>query len=237
MTLFLNGGGSGAQVTETYRILKEKIDTSKPLLYIPLAMREDRYAGCLEWITAELADFHFPNIDMVSSPDQLCNKDFSDYAALFIGGGNTYKLLSDLKSCDAFDKISSFVRNNGVVYGGSAGAILFGKNIDSCRYDDPNDVNLIDIAGFNMAFGAYIGAHYPNKKPEKTQMAEACFTELSFDAPVIALPEEDTLIIDKDTVQIIGSKDFYVFLQGKRYPKNANKVYLPEEFQKLLDRP
>ena len=98
MTLFLNGGGCGKQVKDSYALLKQKVDTSKPLLYIPLAMKKEKYPSCLEWITGELAEFNISKIEMITSAEELCAKNLADYAALFIGGGNTYKLLSELKS-------------------------------------------------------------------------------------------------------------------------------------------
>ena len=36
---------------------------------------------------------------------------------LFIGGGNTFKLLYELKSSGAFKKIKQFINNNGIVFG------------------------------------------------------------------------------------------------------------------------
>jgi len=49
----------------------------------------------------------------------------TDYSFLFIGGGNTFKLLYDLKSSGAFVNIQGYLNNGGVVFGGSAGAIIF----------------------------------------------------------------------------------------------------------------
>ena len=236
MTLFLNGGGCGKQVKDSYTLLKEKVDTTKPLLYIPLAMEKEKYPGCFKWISGELADFHFPQIDMITSAEELCRKKLSDYAALFIGGGNTYKLLAELKSCDAFQKINTFLEEGGIIFGGSAGAILFGKTIDSCRYADPNKVALKKTAGFNKVFGAYIGAHYPNDNPVKTQQATQCFTELSNDTPVIALPEENTLVIDQNTVQIVGPKPYHLFKKGAAKQMEPNQVYFMSTFKDLMRR-
>ena len=53
------------------------------------------------------------------------------------GGGNTYKLLDCLKKNGAFEKIRRYLlEDDGIVYGGSAGAIIFGKDLDSCNTDD-----------------------------------------------------------------------------------------------------
>ena len=234
MTLFLNGGGCGEQVKESYALLKQKVDTNKPLLYIPLAMEKESYPSCLEWISGELADFHFPKIDMITSPEELCVKNLADYAALFIGGGNTYKLLAELKSCNAFQKIKAFLEDGGIVFGGSAGAILFGKTIDSCRYADPNELGLKETSGFNKIFGVYIGAHYPNDDPGKTQRATDCFTELSNDAPVIALPEEDTLVMNKNTIRIVGPKPYHLFKIGSALQLELNHTYFVSTFRDLI---
>ena len=54
MKVFLCGGGSDVQTIKAYRRLNEVIDHSKPCLYIPLAMKQDKYESCYNWITEEL---------------------------------------------------------------------------------------------------------------------------------------------------------------------------------------
>ena len=233
MALFLNGGGTGKQVIESYHLFKEKADTKKPLLYIPLAMEEKKYPSCLKWITEEMADYHFPKIDMVTSVEELASKDFNKYGAIFIGGGDTYKLLADLKSYSIYEKIQKFLTVGGTIFGGSAGAIIFGKDLDSCTHEDKNTVGLKDTTGFNQAFGAYIGAHYQNGDPEREKKATEAFTKLSFKGPVVVLPEEDTLMIDKSEVRVIGSRTFYIFKEGIRY-MHKPKIYSVDDFKKEL---
>ena len=60
MTLFLNGGGSGERINKSYRLFKEKADTSKPLLFIPFARGKEEYPDSLKWITKEVAECNFP---------------------------------------------------------------------------------------------------------------------------------------------------------------------------------
>lgn len=236
MALFLNGGGAGKQVIESYHLFKEKADTKKPLLYIPLAMEEKKYPSCLKWITEEMADYHFPKIDMVTSVEELASKDFNKYGAIFIGGGDTYKLLADLKSYSIYEKIQKFLTVGGTIFGGSAGAIIFGKNLDSCSHEDRNTVGLQDTSGFNQVFGAYIGAHYKNGNPEREKNATDAFIKLSFEGPIVALPEEDTLVIDKNEVRVIGSRNFYIFKNGAQYTYKP-KIYSVNDFKNELASP
>ena len=109
MKVFLCGGGAGEQTIEANKRLNEVIDHTKPCLYIPLAMEADMYDSCYKWITGELKDLDIPYIDMVRSAEELAEKDLSAYSVLFIGGGNTYKLLYDIKRCGMFEKIREYL--------------------------------------------------------------------------------------------------------------------------------
>ncbi len=231
MVLFLNGGGSAQQITDTYKIFKQCIDTQKPLLYIPLAMTADRYPSCWEWVSKEFSSFEFPQIDMVTSMMEVAEKNLHDYCAVFIGGGNTYKLLKELKESSVFEQLKTYLNNGGVVLGGSAGAIVFGKTIDSCN--DEKRVDLKDKTAFNMALGVFLGAHYTNRDKERTERAYANYVARSFDAAVIALPEECTLYIDEKCVCVIGCKPYYLFKNGLVIIQESNVKYTHEEFKAL----
>ena len=218
MKLLLCGGGSGEQTIKANKKFNEIIDHTKPLLYVSLAMDENKhpYDGCLEWITGELSDVEIPNIEMVRTFEELANKDYTNYCAIFIGGGNTYKLLKGIKDSGAFNKINEYIHNDGIVYGGSAGAIIFGYDINSCLAMDANDVNLEDTKGFNSINGKSIFAHYTNEHTEEAHTKfKNYLTDYSLNnEDVIALPEEDTIFIDGDQITIIGDRPYYVFEKG-----------------------
>ena len=95
-------------------------------------------------------------------------------------------------------------------------------------------MGLKEVTGFNQVFGAYIGAHYPNDNPIKTAEATANFTQLSDQAPVIALPEEDTLVIDKNTIKIVGSKPYHIFKKGSAHQLEPNQIYFVSTFRDLI---
>lgn len=161
MRIFLCGGGSGKEIKEATIKFGSLIDKSKPLLYIPLAMKSEKYDSCLEWIKEEMNIIGINNIDMVTSGEDLYKKNFDNYSAIYIGGGNTYKLLRDIKENNCFDKIKRYIDNDGVVFGGSAGAIIFGKDIDTCKYEDDNSIiGLKDASGFDVLSGYSLLCHY-----------------------------------------------------------------------------
>lgn len=132
MKVFLNGGGDGTNLIEANKRINEVIDHTKPLLYIPLALGSEMYPSCLEWIKNELSCLEIPSIEMVTSAGEIVDKDLTRYCAIFIGGGNTFNLLHDLKVLGAFEKINEYIKKDGIVFGGSAGTIIFGESLESC---------------------------------------------------------------------------------------------------------
>lgn len=220
MKVFLNGGGADIQTIDAYQKLNQIIDHSKPCLYIPLAMKQDKYEGCYKWITGELKAIEVPGIDMVRSAEELSKKDLNDYSFLFIGGGNTFKLLYDLKRSGAYEKISEYINNDGIVFGGSAGAIIFGKDLEACRLADSNDVNLKDINGFDVLNGISILCHFTNGTPEKDEKSKQYLLELSQHRTSVALPEEVTLFVSDNCIEVIGDSPYYLFENGQMFIKN-----------------
>lgn len=218
MKLLLNGGGSTKELIPVMNKLNEIMDHSKPILYIPLAMDETEhtYDSCYEWFLKQVINVDVPSVDMPRTFEELASKKFSNYSAIFIGGGNTFKLLKGIKDNGIFDRIIEYLNNNGIIIGGSAGAIIFGYDINSCLAMDDNDVNLIDTKGFNVLNGKSIFGHYTN---EDSQEAHERFKEYLLNyslskEEVIALPEEDTIFIDDSNISIFGDKPYYEFKDG-----------------------
>ena len=215
MKLILNGGGDGKAVESARQLLNRVIDHRKKILLIPLAWPDPTYRGCLEFMTGELADVEKVGIEMIRSIEELKSRNFTDYAALYISGGNTYKLLRDLKESGAFGKIRKYLtEEDGIVYGGSAGAIIFGKDLDSCNTDDENEVGLVDHTGFNMIGGYSLLCHYTNRNRERTELSRKYLLELSKTKPVYAIPEEDTIYVEDGRMEFIGDRPYYEFTGG-----------------------
>ena len=218
MKLLLNGGGSTKELIPVMNKLNEIMDHSKPILYIPLAMNEDdhTYDSCYDWFLQQVVNVDVPSVDMPKTFEELASKNLNNYSAIFIGGGNTFKLLKGIKDNGIFNKIIEYLNNNGIVIGGSAGAIIFGYDINSCLAMDDNDVNLIDTKGFNVLNGKSIFGHYTN---EDSQEAHERFKNYLLNyslskEEVIALPEEDTIFIDDNEITIFGDKPYYEFKDG-----------------------
>lgn len=203
MRAFLNGGGSGKKTVSACRRFNEVIDHSKPILYIPIALDESWYPGCMDFITKELAAVDVPEIIMELDMKKVAESDLDNYSAIFIGGGNTFKLLKVLKDSGAYDNIAGYLKRDGIVFGGSAGAIIFGASIEVAGFLDENEVGLTDLKGFDVYNGVSIFCHYDGAEESK-----AYIRELSKRMPVHALTEETTIFINGDRVEIIGEGFF-----------------------------
>lgn len=226
MRIFLCGGGCGKQTIEANKKLNEIIAHNKPLLYIPLAMKSEKYDSCYEWITGELSNVEVTRIDMVRSKEELSEKNLDEYGAIFIGGGNTFKLLSDLKTSGSFGKINNYINNNGIVFGGSAGAIIFGKDLDACKLDDSNDIGLIDTNGFNVLNDISILCHYTNRERKKDEQSTEYLMNNSRGRTFLALPEEDTIFINGNDIEVIGNKPYYKFKNGFKKEILPNQILI-----------
>lgn len=234
MKLILCGGGWADKTTISNKLFETLIDITKPILYVPLARNreEDNYDSCKTWLSSEFKNIKHGEIVMVRSASEILDKNVDDFAGVFIGGGNTYKLLKELKETHAFDWLQKYIKTGGVIYGCSAGSIIFGHDIEPCLYMDKNEVKLEDISGFNSIFGLSLTAHYTNETESNTKKATDYLIEYSNKAPVIALPEEDSLYINDDLIKVIGSKPYYIFNEGRYSKHQPNIEYTKDIFIK-----
>ncbi len=227
MRLFLNGGGCGKQTLLTYTEINKIIDHNKSVLYIPLEMDEEDhpYDSCYEWIKEEISSIDIPNIEMVRSFEELEKKDLDNYSLIYIGGGNTYKLLNGIKTTKIYDKLKKYILNDGIVYGSSAGSDIFGKSINVIEVMDKNEINLTVTKGFNCLSNISIFVHYTNYRSKLSEEENKILTEkytnfitkyTSNNEKVIAIPEEDTIFFDGETIRVIGELPYYIFENGKK---------------------
>lgn len=211
MKLFLCGGGSGNQILNALQKFASFLNKEKPILYIPLAMESKKYNDCYNWFENEIKIININNFEMVKTPYELSQKNLNEYSALYIGGGNTYNLLANLKQYDNFKKIQKYLENDGIIFGGSAGAIIFGKNIDGCLMDDKNDINLKDTTGYNYLNNYSILCHLNEKNFNKNL---DYLQKYSINNKLIYLPEDNVIFIDDNNYIIIGESKYAIFENG-----------------------
>ena len=231
MRLILNGGGSDDQVKESYEVFAREVNGGK-VLYIPLAWSHGNMEECINWFRGQMKPFGVTNIEQILNPEDITKEKLKSVSGVFIGGGNTYQLLKALKESCAFKNLKEYLNNDGLVMGGSAGAMIFGKSIDTCLDDgleikhcvDHNLVGLKDTKGFDYIKGYSILPHYKKVIEQNENTKQRVNRLISNGFKLVCLPEETSLYITDDKFTIIGKKPAEIITKNKTQiiePKNV----------------
>jgi len=215
--LILAGGGHAEDSRPLDEVLARRVPPGGALLYLPIALdpREHPYTSCHEWIRSVFAPLGLDNIvmwaDVAGKGDDL-----DAFAGVYIGGGNTFTLLHGLRVARFLAPLRRFLARGGIVYGGSAGAIILGKDIMTAADADPNDVGLCDTSGLDLLGGCSVWCHY--QPGDDGRIADYIRQHAS---PVIALSERAGIYIRNGRPVAMGFEPTVVF-RGQ-----ARDTYLP----------
>lgn len=210
--LFLSGGGSEKDSFELDSLFVKSF-IKKKILYIPLAATLDAmgYEGCYDWITATLSAHteDFLEIIMSLNLENVTSEGLNQFGSVYIGGGNTYHLLKIFNDSGFSQKLLDYYLQGGIVYGGSAGAIILGKDIGTVEEEN---FNLYPSSkGLNLVNNYSIICHYTDELGGKVNEYV-----LSTKYPVIALPEKSGLIIENNQAQVKGQDSISVFTSSQK---------------------
>jgi len=222
--IFLGGGGSSR---DSFLLDKEFVNSleKKNILYIPIALNRDKlgFEACYDWIIATLSQHSkdFVNILMILN---LSDKDIdlSKYDAIYIGGGDTYKLLHVFYTSGFNNLLKSFIDKGGIVYGGSAGAIILGKNINIVSEENINNYNY--EKGLSIIGDYSIICHYNGNKDKKIKEYVSKYKN-----SVISIPENSGLFINGNVAKVIGKSPIFIFNQeNELIDKKPNEEFIIE---------
>ncbi|MBQ8522148.1 MAG: Type 1 glutamine amidotransferase-like domain-containing protein [Clostridia bacterium] len=230
MQLILNGGGSDEQVKESYELFARLVKGGK-ILYIPLAWEHDNMSSCIDWFKGQMLPFGVTNIEQILNPNDITKEKLKSVSGIFIGGGNTYQLLKLLKESCAFDNLKEYIENGGLIMGGSAGALIFGKSIDTClktslniSCTDENLVGLKDTKGFDIINGYSLLVHYKRKVEQLDKTALNTQRLINKGHKLICLPEETSLYIKDNEFTIIGQNPAEIITKNKTQIIEPNNI-------------
>lgn len=213
MKLFLGGGGGGKDSIELDKKYVASLDLSKPLLYIPIATNTAKYpySGCVAWLSSVLGPLGVNNIVMWTEDDlkTKTENDFEQFGGVYIGGGNTFKLLKELKEFGTFEILQTLALKNIPIYGGSAGAIILARTIIPAMSADENKVGLTDFSALDLVHGYDIWCHYTVAENDSIRDYMK-----KFNLPkIIAIPENAGVIVSNAEIEVVGPGKVSVFGQ------------------------
>jgi dipeptidase E len=137
--------------------------------------------------------------------------------AVFVGGGNTWRLLKTLYELDLLPLIRARVLEGSLLYAGaSAGSNLAGPTIKTT-----NDMPIVETASLR-ALGLVpfqINPHYLDPDPGSKHMGESRETRLrefheENDTPVVGLREGAILRVEGESIRLKGQAGARLFRRG-----------------------
>lgn len=216
----LGGGGSAEDSRLLDAVFAKWVGTQGKMLYLPLAMRGlplamrglAEFDSCLAWITNTFAPFNITNITMWRDLSLHSKTELNEFDAVYIGGGNTYSLLAQFLENDFVSCFCEYVHDGGIVYGGSAGAVVLGKDLRTVTHIDTNSIGLKETACLNLVQDHAVWVHYTEQDDPRI---EQFYQEAN--CPVIAVSERTGVIIEGGKMQTVGYETAYRFdLDGKQ---------------------
>jgi dipeptidase E len=128
-----------------------------------------------QYIQSAISELKSTGLDTVDFYDfeNDGSKDLSKYDIIYVGGGNTFKLLKFAKEAN-FDKtVQSLLNRGGIYIGVSAGSLIVGPSIQISNevHPDKNEVGLTDFTGFNIV-NLIIFPHYSPELEEEIKSFE-----------------------------------------------------------------
>ena len=184
----------------------------KRVLFVPFAIYDrDRYAATAQQRFARMG-YELSSVHTAANPVQAVNH--TD--AIFIGGGNTFRLLKSLYDFDLLDAIRARVEGGMPYIGSSAGSNVAGPTIRTTNdmpIVEPPSFDALDLVSFQ------INPHYLDPDPNSKHMGETReerivqFLEEN-DTPVVGLREVAMLRIENGEIVLRGSTGARIFRRG-----------------------
>lgn len=193
--------------------IREHLDGITRILFIPYALADrDGYAAKAR------ARFHALGVTLDSihqAPDPRLAVERAD--AIFIGGGNTFRLLKALYDDQLLEPIRQRVQRGMPYMGASAGS-----NVACPTIRTTNDMPIVQPPSLD-ALGLFpwqINPHYVDPDPASTHMGETREERLlqyleENETPVIGLREGSMLRVMEGEAWLKGSKPARLFRRGR----------------------
>jgi len=193
--------------------IKEFLEDRKNVLFFPFALKDwNSYAAKAR---ERFAAFGYTVTSAHAVADKV--KAIEDADAVFIGGGNTFRLLKALQDDGLLEAIRRRV-DEGMPYIGSSA----GSNVAAPTIKTTNDMPIVEPQSFD-ALGLVpfqINPHYLDREPGSTHMGETReeriiqFLEEN-ETPVVGLREGAWLRIEGNSVLLKGTTGARIFRCGQ----------------------
>jgi dipeptidase E len=198
MKIVLGGGGSAEDEADVLAHFASLVHRGR-VLNLPWAQSDPAEPRIHQWVEHTLSSLGVREVTTVSEVSAEAVRLDESIDGIFIGGGNTFRLLARLRSTGVARVLAERAEAGLPCYGGSAGAIILGAHVGTCAHLDRNEVGLRNLTGLNLCGGRAIWCHYDERDADRLiQFVRS--TELE----VFSLPENSGLRIGSDRTGSLG---------------------------------
>ena len=193
--------------------IKSLLGTARKVLFFPFALFDrDTYATQMKTRFA-IMGYSIETAHAVSDPHQAIEQ--TD--AIFIGGGNTFRLLKALQDLDLLDSIRQRVKRGAPYIGSSAGSNVAGPTIKTTKdmpIVQPRSFDSLGLVPFQ------ISPHFQDPDPNSKHMGETQeerilqFLEEN-ETPVVGIREGAWLVCEDGAVTLKGEAGARIFKRGE----------------------
>src|SRR4030095_9476427 len=185
------------------------LGTARKVLFFPFALFDrDTYAAKAKARFAAMG-YSIETAHAVSDPHQAIEQ--TD--AIFIGGGNTFRLLKALQDLDLLDPIRQRVKRGAPYIGSSAGSNVAGTTIKTTKdmpIVQPRSFDSLGLAPFQLS-PAFQDPDPNSKHMGETQEERILQFLEENETPVVGIREGAWLLIENGAVTLRGQTDARIF--------------------------
>jgi dipeptidase E len=187
------------------------LGSAQRVLFFPFALYDrDAYMATAKTRFRAMA-YSLESVHEAKNPREATEK--TD--AIFIGGGNTFRLLKALEDRDLIEPIRRKVSSGAPYIGSSAGSNVAGPTIKTTKdmpIVQPRSFDSLGLVPFQ------ISPHYLDPDPASTHMGETQERILQFleenDTPVVGMREGAWLVVENHLVTLKGLSGARIFRRG-----------------------
>jgi dipeptidase E len=189
--------------------IRNTLGQLKRVLFVPFALHDrDAYAAQARE-RFQAMGYQLDSVHQVGEPTTAVEQ----AEAIFIGGGNTFRLLDSLYQLDLLIPIRRRVEEGVLYMGSSAGAVVSAPTIKTT-----NDMPIVQPPSFNSLglVSFQINAHYLDPDPNSTHMGETREVRLNQflednETPVVGLREGCMIRVEQGVHMLKGRTNARIF--------------------------
>jgi len=189
--IILNGGSYYPESEAIDRYWISRIEKNAPIAFIPSAAVNSQ-ESYFEFFHANMQKYGLSNLISVDLYSDW--SDIKKAEVIYIGGGNTYKLI-DIMRKSGFGEYLKKERDSHIIIGNSAGAVVLGRDIRSSN--DADIIGIGDTGGLDLVDFSICPHYTGRQKPRLEKLADVLGHRIA------GVPETSAIIID-DGISTIG---------------------------------